>query len=517
MKIFSENKVKPISVKLSRFLALSFTGCILAGFSSTALTVSPARAESSQVSRAEKYRNDGKTALDAGKYAKAVTAFGNALKQMDQDGQSASPEYLSTLVRLARALKEQDQLDSASQRINEAANLARKLGNGDPELQATFDSINALCKQVDIDTLGPGTTNALKSNSSTMTVVKDASGYKVTIRTPAKFDSSTGNDKVDMLGLDPLVTFSLAQDPDGTVRIYDVKGMRMHSVEKAMWVNFFGCRFGPQNEQSYRPSTISAGKMGVVKEVNRDLPPRIFAPVAGILAAISAMGQPVDPPLPVYIAPVEAVTRSDTASRSESTPAAVPAQQTETTATRSEQVVETGSTPATIPVVKTETGSNPAKTPTIQTETVTKSDNRATLEETKERNETREKREQKEARERIEKIERQAALTQAQEAATKERAARLEEERAKRENERNRRAEEHAKHEEQHRLDHQRHDKDHDDDDDDDDRELERERERERTSQKERERDLSKESDNRDGDKDKADKDRADKDKAEKD
>lgn len=512
MKIFSEKKLQPMSVKLSRFLALSLTSCMLAGFSSTALPASPARAESSQVSHAEKYRNDGKTALEAGKYAKAVTAFGNALKQMDQDGQSASPEYLSTLVRLARAHKEQDQLDAASQRINEAANLARKLGYGDQELQATFDSINALCKQVDIDTLGPGTTNALKSNSSTMTVVKDASGYKVTIRTPAKFDSSTGNDKVDMLGLDPLVTFSLAQDSDGTVRIYDVKGMRMHSVEKAMWVNFFGCRFGPQNEQSNRPSTISAGKMGVVKEVNRDLPPRIFAPVAGILAAISTMGQPVDPPLPAYIAPVEAVTRSETASRSESTPAATPNKQTETTATRSEQVVETGSTPATIPAAQTETSSAQAATPTIQTETIKKSDDRVNLEEKKRRIETREKREQKEASERIEKIEKQAALTRAQEAAEKGRAARLEEERAKRENERNRRAEEHAKHEEEHRLEHQRHDKDHDDDEDDD-----RDREREKTRQRERERELSREADNRDGDRDKADKDRADKDKEERD
>lgn len=490
-----KSKNKPLSVKLSRFFALSLTASVIAGFSSTSFSTTAARAENSAVSRAQKYRNDGNTALEAGKYAKAITAFGSALKQMDQDGQNSSPEYLSTLVRLARAHKESDQLDAASQRINEAANLARKLGNGDPELQATFDSINALCKQVDIDTLGTGTTNALKSNFSTMTVVKDSSGYKVTIRTPAKFESSTGNDKVDMLGLDPVVTFSLAQDSDGTVRVYDVKGMRMHSVEKAMWVNFFGCRFGPQNEQSYRPSTISAGKMGVVKEVSRDLPPRIFAPVAGILAAISTMGQPVDPPLPAYTAPIEAVSKTEPASQTATT-TSPPTSQTEAI-TKSEPIGQTETRPASTPVVQSETPSvstpvvqsetRPVSTPVVQSETSPTSNSAGqtlTSEESKPTHKSE---------------------TGTQDKAA-DRAARLEEERARRENERKRRAEEHARHDEEHRQEHLRHDKDHDDDDDDDKRDMEREKEREaereRERKKEREKELLRESEKRDDDKD---------------
>ncbi len=502
-----KTKNKPLSVKLSQFLALSLTASVIAGFSSTSFSTTAARAQSSAVSRAQKYRNDGNTALEAGKYAKAITAFGSALKQMDQDGQNSSPEYLSTLVRLARAHKESDQLDAASQRINEAANLARKLGNGDPELQATFDSINALCKQVDIDTLGTGTTNALKSNSSTMTVVKDSSGYKVTIRTPAKFESSTGNDKVDMLGLDPVVTFSLAQDSDGTVRVYDVKGMRMHSVEKAMWVNFFGCRFGPQNEQSYRPSTISAGKMGVVKEVSRDLPPRIFAPVAGILAAISTMGQPVDPPLPAYTAPIEAVSKTEPASQTATT-TSPPTSQTEAI-TKSEPIGQSETRPASTPVVQSETP--PVSTPVVQSETpsvstpVVQSETRpvSTPVVQSETSPTSNSAGQTLTSEESKPTHKSETGTQDKAA---DRAARLEEERARRENERKRRAEEHARHDEEHRQEHLRHDKDHDDDDDDDKRDMEREKEREaereRERKKEREKELLRESEKRDDDKD---------------
>lgn len=489
-----KSKNKPLAVKLSQFFALSLTAIAIAGFSSTLFLTTPVRAESNQASRSEKYRNDGKTALDAGKYAKAITAFGNALKQMDQDGQNASPEYLSTLIRLARAHKELDQLDAASQRINEAANLARKLGNGDPELQATFDSINALCKQVDIDTLGTGTTNALKSNSSTMTVVKDTSGYKVTIRTPAKFESSTGNDKVDMLGLDPLVTFSLAQDADGTVRVYDVKGMRMHSVEKAMWVNFFGCRFGPQNEQSYRPSTISAGKMGVVKEVNRDLPPRIFAPVAGILAAINTMGQPVDPPLPSYTAPIEAVSKTEPASQTTTT-TSPPTSQTEAI-TKSEPIGHSETPPASTPVVQSETP--PPSTPVVQSETRPASTPVVQSETNPTSNSAGQTLKSEESKPPFK------SETGAQDNAA-DRLARQEEERARRESERKRRADERARHDEEHRQEHLRHDKDHDDDDDDKrdmEREKERDAEREKERRKEREKELLRESEKPDEDKD---------------
>ena len=489
-----KSKNKPLSVKLSQFFALSLTASVIAGFSSTSFSTTAARAENSAVSRAQKYRNDGNTALEAGKYAKAITAFGSALKQMDQDGQNSSPEYLSTLIGLARAHKESDQLDAASQRINEAANLARKLGNGAPELQATFDSINALCKQVDIDTLGTGTTNALKSNSSTMTVVKDSSGYKVTIRTPAKFESSTGNDKVDMLGLDPVVTFSLAQDSDGTVRVYDVKGMRMHSVEKAMWVNFFGCRFGPQNEQSYRPSTISAGKMGVVKEVSRDLPPRIFAPVAGILAAISTMGQPVDPPLPAYTAPIEAVSKTEPASQNATT-TSPPTSQTEAI-TKSQPIGQSETRPASTPVVQSETP--PVSTPVVQSETPPASTPVVQSETSPTSNSAGQTFTSEESKPTFK------SETGAQDKAA-DRAARQEEERARREGERKRRAEEHARHDEEHRQEHLRHDKDHDDDDDDKrdmEREKEREAERERERKKEREKELLRESEKRDDDKD---------------
>lgn len=157
----------------------------------------------------------------------------------------------------------------------------------------------ALADQVDLNLLGAASADALRNNGAQINMTPSDDGYSVRISMPSKLEHGFGSPKLDQFSLDKEVTFKLSENPDGSVHLSNIKGFKIHSVEKQMWVNLYGVDFGAPDAQGQHESVISAGKMGVVKQVPTSISPRTYEPVAGIIASIHGGTSPTSPANPI--------------------------------------------------------------------------------------------------------------------------------------------------------------------------------------------------------------------------
>lgn len=141
-------------------------------------------------------------------------------------------------------------------------------------------------QEVQIEALGTGVADTLRSNSATMSLSKknDVSPTKVKIIAPAKFEKPLNNAKLDGVQLDKLVTFDIAKDPSGQVRLSNIKGFRIHSVEKQLWANLFDLVVQPmQTAEGTYQATLTAGKAGIKKVVDAKLPQKVVDSINAIV------------------------------------------------------------------------------------------------------------------------------------------------------------------------------------------------------------------------------------------
>ena len=309
--------------------------------------------------RADKYLQSGQQAADSGDWYKAEASFLKAVKELESAGNTNNQTYATALKRLAQSCRHNQKYGEAGQYLNKAIATCKAIGSGDPEVNSEFFELSKDCKIVDLDKLGPGSANTLKGNSAVITILKSGGSYAVTIALPQRFEKTLNSDKIDQMGLEKECTFKIVEDADGTVRATEIKGFKIHSVEKNMWVNLLGCSFGPANAQGHHESIISAGKMGVVKNVNSTIAPKTYEPVGGIIASIHEMGQPVVPPLVIADTPSPAtMTNPMAASPVESPVSTTPAP----------------SSPVESPVSTTPAPASPVESPVSKTQTPTSAD-----------------------------------------------------------------------------------------------------------------------------------------------
>lgn len=151
-------------------------------------------------------------------------------------------------------------------------------------------------QSVDLNLLGAASAEALRNNGAQINMTQSDGGYSVRISQPSKLEHGFGSPKLDQFALDKEVTFNLSENPDGSVHLSNIKGFKIHSVEKQMWVNLYGVDFGAPDAQGQHESVISAGKMGVVKQVPTSISPRTFEPIAGFIASIHGTTAPTTLP-----------------------------------------------------------------------------------------------------------------------------------------------------------------------------------------------------------------------------
>ena len=260
-----------------------------------ALTVSmhsaPLHAKTSSL---DKYMEKGSGAIKSGNFKKAIYSLKRAVKELEKpEDRSTSKIHVKALCLLSRAQTKEGDFGEALANLTKSIELYKSFGLADRELATSINDeyakLASKCTTVDLDKLGKGASEALLKNRSVITLLKNGGVYEVSIDSPEKFDSPTGSNTIDTIRLDKKVTFKLIEESDGKVKAQDIKGFQIRSVEKNMWVNLYDCSIQARNGEGEYPSEISAGKMGVIKHVNRALPERIYAPVGGIIASIHAM------------------------------------------------------------------------------------------------------------------------------------------------------------------------------------------------------------------------------------
>jgi len=149
-------------------------------------------------------------------------------------------------------------------------------------------------QEVQLDALGTGVADTLRSNSATMSLSKknEVSPTKVKITAPAKFEKPLNNAKLDGVQLDKLVTFDLAKDASGQVRLSNIKGFKIHSVEKQLWANLFDLVVQPmQTAEGTYQATLTAGKAGIKKVVDAKLPQKVVDSINAIVQQAVAFEQ----------------------------------------------------------------------------------------------------------------------------------------------------------------------------------------------------------------------------------
>ena len=282
----------------------------------------------------EKAKATAQAATDAGDWKRAETNWAKALTALEAQGEATPDANLElTLKRLAQASRQNGDYGDGMAYLQRAIDIAGKISMVDPDLQTESNELCKYCRVIDPSKLGKDAEKLIRDNKATIIVVKDKDegNFIVTVTIPNRIENTTGDDKVDQIAMEKCVTLNLFESPDGSVAASNIKGFKIHVVEKKMWVNLLGVKFGKTTENGGHEAAITAGKMGVTKTVNQTIDANMYQPIAAFVDETKLFGTPTD----IATTTTPATSTSPTASTS--------------TTTSTSSTSSTGSTSATTP------------------------------------------------------------------------------------------------------------------------------------------------------------------------
>ncbi len=245
----------------------------------------------------EKAKTTAQAATDAAEWKKAETNWLKCLACLEAQGEATPDANLElTLKRLAQANRQAGDYGDGQTFLQRAIEIANKINLSDPDLQTESNELCKFCRVIDPAKLGVDAEKLIRDNKATIVVVKDKNegSFIVTVSIPNRIENTTGDDKVDSIAMEKSVTLNLTEGADGTVQAQNIKGFKIHVVEKKMWVNLLGVNFGKPNETGARDAAITAGKMGVTKTVTKSIDGKMFQPVAAFVDETKLFGTPTD-------------------------------------------------------------------------------------------------------------------------------------------------------------------------------------------------------------------------------
>ncbi|MBC7999844.1 MAG: hypothetical protein IAF58_17955 [Leptolyngbya sp.] len=306
-----------------------WTAIVMSAYSLLLLNPAFAEGENPKFDKAAK---TAQTATDAGDFKKAELGWTKALQTLEASGEAPADANLEmTLKRLAQAMRQNGKYMESLVYLKRAADTSNKLSLNDNELVTESGELCKFCRLIDPDKLGPNAAKVIKENKASLTVVKDKDGQLlVTVTIPDRIEHKTGNDKVDQIAMEKAVTFNLTDSSDGTVQVANIKGFKIHSVEKQMWVNLLGVNFAKPGADGSRDAAVTAGKMGVTKTVTKTIDGDLYQPIACFVQESRLFGQPLDIAIVTNGAAPASVTTTTTTSA-----VSVPASDSSTTTTGS--------------------------------------------------------------------------------------------------------------------------------------------------------------------------------------
>ncbi len=262
------------------------------------ITFAPAFAEGENP-KFEKAKVTAQAASDASDFKKAETGWVRCLTALQVGGDAPADANLElTLKRLAQATRQSGKYADSQSYLQRAIDTATKINLSDPDLQTEANELGKFCRVIDPSKLGADAAKLITDNKAVIVVVKDKDkdegNYIVTVTIPNKIENTTGDDTVDSIAMEKSVTLNLAESADGTVQATNIKGFKIHVVEKKMWVNLLGVNFGKPKETGERDAAITAGKMGVTKTVTQSVDAKTYQPVAAFIDETKLFGTPSD-------------------------------------------------------------------------------------------------------------------------------------------------------------------------------------------------------------------------------
>ncbi len=326
----------------------------------------------------DKAKATAQAATDAAEWKKAETSWLKCLACLEAQGEAPPDANLElTLKRLAQANRQAGDYGDGQTYLQRAIEIANKINLADPDLQTEANELCKYCRVINPAKLGADAEKLIRDNKATIVVVKDKDegNYIVTVSIPNRIENTTGDDKVDSIAMEKAVTLNLIEGADGTVQAQNIKGFKIHVVEKKMWVNLLGVNFGKPNETGARDAAITAGKMGVTKTVTKSIDAKLFQPVAAFVDETKLFGTPTDIAL-TGTAPATTTTSTTSGTGSTTTASGT----STTTGTTSTSVTTTPSTTTTTTTTSAQdlnvpatTGTSTSSTSSTSTSTTTSS------------------------------------------------------------------------------------------------------------------------------------------------
>jgi hypothetical protein len=237
----------------------------------------------------QKLVEQAQKAFETAQYKRAEQTWLKAVKSCDDEGKKDADLALG-LKRLGETYAKEQKYTDADATLKRAAQTYQDLGTPDQECNQDLADLAKTYKAVDTTQLGKDASDALKeANVQSMSMLKTDTGNKVQITLPQRYVKKIDDSPdVDQVGLEKLVTFDIEEQPDGTVKISNIKGMKVHAK---LWVNVDQSAF-KKNEQGERVADVTASKMGISKTVTAKLPTEAFEPIDGLVKQLRDFTSP---------------------------------------------------------------------------------------------------------------------------------------------------------------------------------------------------------------------------------
>lgn len=244
----------------------------------------------------DSYAQAGQVALDREQYKKAEGIWMKAVKELEATG-TQDKRLADSLTKLAQAYRKGGKFVDANTSLQRAFDIYQTMGVASPEFSQQYVELSRVYHPIDFDQLGQASANALKGNSAKMGASFSDAGKKVEISVPERFEKPLNSQKLDQIALEKLVTFTFTKDGNGALHFANIKGFKIHSVEKGMWVNLLDLILNGEDGQGQYDATIKAGKSGITKTVAAKLPAKVYEPLAGIARESEKLGSPAEAPV----------------------------------------------------------------------------------------------------------------------------------------------------------------------------------------------------------------------------
>lgn len=273
-----------------------------------------------------KYVQTAEQAMQQQQYKKAELNWTKAIKLIETQ---EDDNLARALTGLTTAYRQQGKISLAAGTLARALAIYTKLGHVESDFVAEATEMGKVVKIADLERMGGPSARVLKENGGAVTLSKGADGgVSVSIDQGARLEKTLASQKLDGFQMETKVTFDLSKQADGSLHLANIKGFKIHSVEKNMWVNLLDLQIGQTDPDGKYNIVLTAGKAGITKTVDGKLPAPAYEPIAGIAGQLDSFGAPVQFALPVvtsvHASPASDATASSSSSSTSSSSSSSP-------------------------------------------------------------------------------------------------------------------------------------------------------------------------------------------------